>query len=486
MRRFNFLYPLIASFLLGVGTSLCPAAPSLDIIVSATPPTDEEDPGTGIPTKFFDNYSWRLFVALNWPAAQNERGTPDKNKSVGDLTVTTAGQEAPLPRVWETWKSVDEVFLPGGREPLAWENFESDSICQAAASDHNAKVLAAFTKLDNVLSDLNQVDNVGFPIGPLIARNHTYVRYEIRINRTEFDFIRSKKLYIRDNLPKANAVTGLTLDRGSIDIKAAWREFKLPAEQALLSRYYHREAWAFNPATKQCERRTFGLVGFHIAQKTPNRPQWTWSTFEHVDNLVAGPGAPPGTQSTFDSSGPAIGAITPPTPITASHGPQIDPAPVKLARQHINHSDFSSIPPPETKEANLKWHSDPKIKGTVWENYDLIMTQWPVPANSTNEDFNPFPSSNVANVSMETFVQGNSCISCHLPTTNQTDFLWFLSLRAFPPVNSAPEVNFLSKMLFGAPKPSAAAVRNSANTAKEISGKFQQKASQQNQPSKSP
>jgi len=426
---------LVAMFVCAIHLPNLLAQPSLDVVVTSEPPTDEEDPG-GFPIKFFDNYSWRLFVALNWPAAQGQRGKPDTSKTLGDITTQVDGKTVTIPRTWETWKSVEELFLPDGKEPTEWQAFDVSTVCpeQAAGRDATTKTLIGFTKLGNTLADLNQVDDIGFPIGPLIARNRSYVRYEIRMNETEYQFIRNNKYYRRENFPKAGEAP-IAFSNGSIEVKAAWREFKLPEERDLVDRYYHTEAWAFNPATNKCEKKEFGLVGFHIAQKTPTRRQWIWSTFEHVDNLSVGSTAPAGTESTFDPTGPVNGDIPPPQPITSSNGPKDNPDPVKLARQHVNTTQFSSIPPPQTREANDEWHINPKIKGTVWENYDLIMTQWPIQQNAPDNNFSPFPSSNVANVTMETYVQSNSCITCHQPTTNNTDFVWFLSIRSFPPLN---------------------------------------------------
>ena len=34
-----------------------------------------------------------------------------------------------------------------------------------------------------------------------------------------------------------------------------------------------------------CSKSAVALVGLHIAIKTLSRPQWVWSTFEHVDNV---------------------------------------------------------------------------------------------------------------------------------------------------------------------------------------------------------
>src|SRR5438045_1142973 len=53
------------------------------------------------PFQFFDDFSWRSFLALNWPATVDVRGLPDTTRQVGD----TKGS-----RVWETWKSAYETI----------------------------------------------------------------------------------------------------------------------------------------------------------------------------------------------------------------------------------------------------------------------------------------------------------------------------------------------------------------------------------------
>src|ERR1043165_5402890 len=61
---------------------------------------------TDIATDYFDDYSWRTFVALVWPAAAGHRGVP-----------ATSGIEAEGPRVFETYKSMWEVFHNDGSAP---------------------------------------------------------------------------------------------------------------------------------------------------------------------------------------------------------------------------------------------------------------------------------------------------------------------------------------------------------------------------------
>jgi hypothetical protein len=96
------------------------------------------------------------------------------------------------------------------------------------------------------------------------------------------------------------------------------------------------------------------------------------------------------------------------------------------------------------------------VAGTVWENYQLVVTQWPTtpnqnfllpddggvyPANSGN----PAPTDGAVNPAAETYVQsiqdgapfgingnGNSCMGCHFGAAD-TDFSWVLKNNAYQP-----------------------------------------------------
>jgi hypothetical protein len=71
------------------------------------------------PYPTFDNFAWRAFLALNWPArAADGRGETDRTKTLGDSG----------PRVWETFKSSYELFSIGPDErpavPPAFASYE--------------------------------------------------------------------------------------------------------------------------------------------------------------------------------------------------------------------------------------------------------------------------------------------------------------------------------------------------------------------------
>src|ERR1700691_6280948 len=68
------------------------------VINIPTPPPDVVNPSGGFAS--FDDYSWRAFIAMVWPAKHGQRGVPDTSK-----TVDGAG-----PRVFETYKATWEIF----------------------------------------------------------------------------------------------------------------------------------------------------------------------------------------------------------------------------------------------------------------------------------------------------------------------------------------------------------------------------------------
>src|SRR5262249_44928671 len=112
-----------------------------------------------------------------------------------------------------------------------------------------------------------------------------------------------------------------------------------------------------------------------------------------------------------------------PAPINAANLPQADPKPVQVIR-------LNSIAE-STQKTNDLYHNHPLVKDTVWKNYQLVATQWPTnpKAGGTGE---PSPPRGVANVTMETEMQNSSCLICH-GRTQRTDFVWLLSVRAYPP-----------------------------------------------------
>ena len=418
---------LCGLFVAGV-FALCSHAlgqPSAPNISSPQPPADVDIPPNfpGNPIDFFDDFSWRMFVAMVWPAIDGQRGTPDPAKTVG----------APGSRVFETFKALHEVFHSDGTAPSAWNAFDLPlyNPCDIQAKFGDV-TLGSFSKFSN----LGQA-GFGSLVGPLIAQNRTYVRFLTSYNKIEFDQIVDQTLYRRPTLP---ATFQVTFKNGAIDTKSSWMDMK---DAKHPERYYTRQAWVLDPVTGIPEQKLVGLVGLHIVAKTPSRPQWIWSTFEQVDNvppLEAGNDGAfgPGTFNFHDATTNAMPARNPFTMDRVLQAPT--PQPFNVDRVKPIHA--------QTQVTNGKFRA--ALQGSVWQNYQLVATQWPVTPNTPAQPGTPqntFPgmgaTSAFANTTMESFDQkgvATGCMNCHNATKDPTDFLWSLNDHAFPAESATPNL----------------------------------------------
>jgi hypothetical protein len=370
----------------------------------------------GNPIAYFDNFSWRAFLALVWPAKQEQRGKPDPALPLG-----AAGK----PTVFETFKAEWEVFQPEGKDPAAWSKYDGANPCNVTGLVFGDIMLAAFSKFANV-------GMAGFGpklTGALVAQNGTYVRYAVGFNESEFAAILAKKAYVR-----ANLAGNIAFANGAVDIKAAWIDMKGVANP---DRYHTRQAWLFDLETNTCTKTTVGLVGLHIVTKTASRPQWIWTTFEHVDNVpAAGASGPFAFNNGAGTPMPTENPIKFPIPAAA-------PAPYNVERVTPIHSS--------TVTTNDFFRQALKAAGSKWQFYQLVMTQWPrepFKPDQAGTPGNTFPGTGAAgtafaNTTMETFEQTDiikGCMSCHNLTRIKTDYLWSVMTRAHPSILQIPAV----------------------------------------------
>src|SRR5882672_8935222 len=135
------------------------------------------------PIEYFDDYSWRSFLALLWPAKQGYRGMPDSSLPLG-----TSGR----PTVLETFKAEWEIFQPNGDAPMGWNGYglKAANPCGLETLDFGDVLLAAFSKFDNVVQSSR-------PPGALLAQNRTYVRHSTGFNERHFQHVVDQKYYLR-------------------------------------------------------------------------------------------------------------------------------------------------------------------------------------------------------------------------------------------------------------------------------------------------
>ncbi|UCJ07863.1 hypothetical protein KTO58_01405 [Chitinophaga pendula] len=363
----------------------------------------------------FDIFSWDSFIALCWPTQDGE----------------VIGQFGDNPTVWETWKTVDKIFLDDGKDPTPW-----DSTLRT-----QPKLLSQTGKVPPELSAFVQPFNTG----PLIDQNGEYARFEIAVNQEMFNYIDQNKLYNIDGqqtfsntviFPSGN---DSTKQHGAIMVKASW---KILGKGDDTSRFHKTMATVYATGLPSrgikdtIYKALVGLVGLHIGTKTVVSPQWIWSTFEHVDNVPDFTKRKEKQHYNFynaeDTSTKRLNR-TPAQPwcarISGQRPSQVARlTPIDTGTQHLNDS-----------MRTLLTKINPK---SVWQYYKLVGTQWPVnPAKDATGD--PFPVF-MANATLETYDQGNiqgnkitytpnvssSCISCHNGATSWTghtsDFTYIL------------------------------------------------------------
>lgn len=200
-----------------------------------------------------DQYAWRLFVALNWPADMSKRAANPNAKF---------GADGPV--VWESWKNArGEAFRSDGKDPGEW--LDQPVVASRSVTDFD------FRPLQQIARD-NQLGILQPAFDPVAALNQIN---ETRLNKEAYEFVRSKTLYNRDGqiaLARASEVT-ISFPLPAKEVKAQWRVIT----EADKPRYH----WT---TMKMPDNTTaiFGLTALHITTK--DLPNWFWTTFEHVDN----------------------------------------------------------------------------------------------------------------------------------------------------------------------------------------------------------
>ncbi len=345
-----------------------------------------------------DTFAWESFLALNWPALPD--GSPDETQA--------PGQTGDNSTVWESWPEAAQVFLPAGRTPPPWGAFAPVPLPSVFASvPSGARVLIHGDKTFDAGASL-------VPQGPLIDQNGRHIRTEIRFNRPVFETLLARELYRRAGQSGADPVSfpgANPADAGSIRVQAAWKVLS-PAEVAA-GRFHSVEARLYTPASGDqagpgsLETAVVGLVGLHIARKTPSAPDWIWFTFEHVDNCpTAGEPVDRAAYNFYDKTKPGLPANLPPPPPwnpalvePAARRPQIvRQTPIPISTRILN----------ATYQAALRAINP----ASVWQYYELVGTEHRPRSGA------PLPApARFANTTLETYLAARSdapsCLECH-------------------------------------------------------------------------
>jgi hypothetical protein len=375
----------------------------------------------------FDFYSWLTFIAMNSPADGK----------------TTIGKG---PR-------------PGGDAMTMWENLENYRPLADVMQNDDGKRKWGTRHVPDECKSLDgpgkivfhlgeEAFNQPFKTGPLIDQDGNYALFDILMNRPMFDFIEVNRLFSRRGQeefdkeiefpsgknPEKNAAGQITApgQMGAIMLKVSYRILDPVANSDLINQFHTSDALIYFPGpplTKTgptCVEKKLGLIGFHVGHKTRFAPQWVWTSFEHVSNVPddvdvneqvkTGKSLPLPRYTFFnkDCKDCEVNA-TPPKPW---HPPASLKFPTTYRSQVVRTKMIPSHTQRDVDQLNQSFRSI--LKGTVWENYILLTTQWPSDFEGIRTDPTGAPAPTyLANSTLETYSQGkvplasSSCMACH-------------------------------------------------------------------------
>jgi hypothetical protein len=349
------------------------------------------------------NFAWQSFVAVNWPALVGVRGIPDPKKKIGQ-----AGDV-----VWDTWKTPGEVFTKDGQPPPAWNQpgGTPPPECRIAGAVPTDFWLQRLTKVPGS-SNNGAMQKAKEVVGGTLTDQHgNLVRFDVRLNRAEFVNIVANVYYNTQGQDRAAVIN---FPSGVMEVKAAWRELTDSDPPAVKARFFRRNAWIYTPGSgptpPSCIHSEVGLVGLHVTQKTPSQPQWTWATFEQIDNVPpfvppSGVAVPAPRTLPYSFNNPAC----PPSICVPNQSTEKNGKPTGIPTQVTRVVNLGTA----AQQANPLWQAALRsaVLTSPFQYYELVDVQWPQnPAQRPAG--NPTPGL-LANTTMETYVVESSCLNCH-------------------------------------------------------------------------
>jgi hypothetical protein len=321
----------------------------------------------------FDIYSWNTFIALNWPPLPNGTGDPKK----------TIGQNGDNDTVWEHYRDVSDIFLPGGAKP-SWNGPTTVPTQCKAGYKPGMRILSQVGKTPTVLTDFSQPFNTG----PLIDQDGNYTRYEILVNKPMFDYILQNTLYSKAGQKVFSGGVKfpcgvLNGPEGAIMVKSAWKVID-PADK---SRFHTQTVLVYSPASDNpkypasCSTKLMGLVGLHIGHKTNSASQWLWSTFEHVDNAPTEADVASGKLKSeynyYDPKCPASKCKPNEVPPRPWDPTKVSPFHSQVVRMNMFKGNEFAFTSADERNADALKLLLGVSSSSVWQYYELISTMWP-------------------------------------------------------------------------------------------------------------
>lgn len=397
-RRTQWLSGAALLFLGQAAFAQTPCNASASWFTSPSFPTDVS--GGGQTDCQFHQFAWQAFIDVVQPAAGG-------------------GRE------FESWMPEYGIFVPAGTPVTPWGQ-QPSAPCSASPKAKAADARKLFLRprvpkgagVDAGSDDQATGD-------PLYDQNKNVVYYSMWVNQTEYDFITSCDFNNTTCITSAPNTTALPA--GSVELKAAWRTFSGAAPKNMYT--------IQGVVGDSCQPVTMGLVGFHLVVNTPTHPEFIWATFEHNSNApdCTNPQSPPAGGWSFNNPSCSTADCPPnqnkvnPTQVcrvAPQGGGSTDNTSAMIALNSSVQSTLLGLIKSSPKYANM----------AVWLNYQMTGNLWTVDGALPPNPRNFAGSTENANTTLETFIQGNgnNCFTCH----TQKQFVNGKTPMGFP--NGAP------------------------------------------------
>ena len=339
-----------------------------------------------------------------------------------------------------TFPTEHDLFAPD--TPMPFDSVSKDKML----------VLSPRTTETSTPTDLDDVIQAGSR-GMLIDQRGRSVYYISHVNKTYYDFVRTKKLYTLPGYLAAPA--DLNFPVGTLELKSSWM---IVPEGVSTAGFFATRATiakltcpdggagckgrAITLDKSNTEVVTVALVGLHVVGVVKDHPEFIWATFEHKQNAPdLPPGMDPSSSSPVDrrfwtfyqANTPANACNVPNNDPVTPTVTLVDPATQKLTpiSNLFRQAAFGGGPP--TNVANIKALNASVAAqlggGDIWGNYQLTGGVWMLPnvlvpdlPKTTPDGPKEFAalqrgSLQLANPTMESFTQAKNCFDCHQTTT---------------------------------------------------------------------
>ncbi|AOT07995.1 hypothetical protein [Pseudoalteromonas luteoviolacea] len=208
----------------------------------------------------FLNYGNNQFLALNGLS------------STFNCEECIAIKALPVNPIWLSWTTTNEYIQknnPNSRDKY----IDPNEVCKIPLQNGEQSSKYRFLA-DTKVPDSN-------PATPNTLRDSAgnLIHYEVVMNDVIEDYLDAllSKGPITEQT-KFNFPTETLIKEGSLVLKLAWKELQSDDGE----RYFRQPAYIFDGNT--CRHANVALIAMHIAYRSEYLPQWSWTTFSHIDN----------------------------------------------------------------------------------------------------------------------------------------------------------------------------------------------------------